>query len=101
VPGLHLGIGLGAKVVWHLDTERYTTPYDLLHERNMLTQLQHVQGVAGHPGVQGGGPKKNNRKNIGPRRRRGTRGCWPPPQKKTNKKNPTTTQNLSASSDYI
>jgi hypothetical protein len=34
-----------------------------------------VQGDAGHPGKQGGGPKKNNLKNGGPRRRRGTWGC--------------------------
>jgi hypothetical protein len=37
-----------------------------------------VQGDAGHPGSQGGGPKKNNRKNGGLRWRRGTRGRWPP-----------------------
>jgi hypothetical protein len=34
----------------------------------------HVQGDAGHPGKQGGGPKKKNQKNGGPRRRIGTRG---------------------------
>jgi hypothetical protein len=37
----------------------------------------HVQGDAGLPGWQGGGQEKNNRKNGGLRRRRGTRGCWP------------------------
>jgi hypothetical protein len=31
-----------------------------------------MQGVVGHPGEQGGGPKKNNWKKGGPRRRRGT-----------------------------
>jgi hypothetical protein len=36
----------------------------------------HVQGDAGHPSLNGGGQEKNNRKNEGPRRRRG------PPQKK-------------------
>jgi hypothetical protein len=46
----------------------------------------HVQGDARHPGLQGGGPKKNNWKNGGPRRR-GTRGGWPPtlPPKNTPK----------------
>jgi hypothetical protein len=29
-----------------------------------------------HPDKQGGGPKKNNQKNVGPRRRRGTRGIY-------------------------
>jgi hypothetical protein len=38
----------------------------------------HVQRYTGHPGWQGGGQEKNNRKNGGPKRRRGTRGRWPP-----------------------
>jgi hypothetical protein len=45
-----------------------------------------VQGDAGHPGYQGGGPKRIIRKNGGQRRRKGTRGPDPPPHKKINKK---------------